>query len=513
MPRPFWLRTKHTRFSLPAATVFLAPLLLSIATGFAQEVSEQSSASDVSSRQMDDILKQLEEVRAQNEQIRSENQQMREEIDFLHADATRDWLTEQRAEEIKELVQDVLADADTRSSLMGSGLMAGWSDGFFLASADGRFRLNVGALMQVRFMANILNGGEGSVLGEDGTRYGFENTTTRINLGGHVFDDTEFFIEMGFGRTDPFHFTADDQVFGSRLYEAWVRHRLTDNIAIKAGIFKLPYTREFLVYEGLQLAVERSLIDYRFGLGRSQGVQLDVAMGPVRGQLAYTNGSTALFSLRGLGENVVPPWAAYRADTEWSVTGRLEWLLQGEWEQFRQFTSPTHEEFGMMIGVAGHGQSEERDRTSRNFRNTLYGVTADLSVDFGGASAFASIIYEHQLHPGGAIQSIDYWGMVVQGSMYLDPKWEVYARYEMGGPFRQDLDPPSAGGIDDQGVAIATVGFNYYIDGQDVKWTTDFGYAIDPISTFMVVDQTGWRPDPENHGAQFLIRSQLQLMF
>ena len=28
------------------------------------------------------------------------------------AEATRDWLTEQRAEQIKELVQDVLADAE-----------------------------------------------------------------------------------------------------------------------------------------------------------------------------------------------------------------------------------------------------------------------------------------------------------------------------------------------------------------------------------------------------------------
>jgi hypothetical protein len=396
---------------------------------------------------------------------------------------------------------------------MGSGLMAGWSDGFFLASADGRFRLNVGALMQTRFMMNILNGDEGAPLQQDGTRYGFENTTTRINLGGHVFDDTEFFLEMGFGRVDPFHITNDDQLFGARLYEAWARHRLTDNIAVKAGIFRLPYTREFLVYEGLQLAVDRSLIDYRFGLGRSQGVQLDLAFDSVRTQVAFTNGTTALFGLRSLGDNVVPPWAAYRADTEWSVTGRLEWLIQGEWQQFRQFTSPTHEEFGMMFGIAGVAQSQERNRTDRNSKNELFGVTADLSVDFGGASLFASVVYEHSLQPGGDIASIDYWGVVGQGSIYLDPKFELYARYEMGGPFRQDFEGDSQNGIDTTGVAIATVGFNYYIDGQDVKWTTDFGIAIDPISGFMVIDQTGWREDPDNYHAQFLIRSQLQLMF
>ena len=89
-------------------------------------------ATGVSGVDIEDIRRQLDELRGQNDEIRRENEQMREEIDFLHADATRDWLTEQRAEDIKELVQDVLADADTRASLMGSGLMAGWSDGFFL---------------------------------------------------------------------------------------------------------------------------------------------------------------------------------------------------------------------------------------------------------------------------------------------------------------------------------------------------------------------------------------------
>ena len=466
-------------------------------------------------RELDQIRQQLEDMRTQNEKIQSENQQMREEIDFLHADATRNWLTEQRAEEVRELVQDVLADADTRSSLLGSGLMAGWSDGFFLASADGRFRLNIGALIQTRFLLDKLTGDEGPVQNEDSTRYGFENSTSRINFGGHVFNDTEFFLEMGFGRLDPHSISNDARVFGSRLYEAWIRQRFGDNIALKAGIFRLPYTREFMVYEGLQLAVDRSLIDYRFGLGRSQGIQLDMAFGPVRSQVAYTNGSVALFNLRNLNSDFVPPWAAYREDSEWSVTGRLEWLIQGEWEQFRQFTSPTHEEFGMMLGVAGTAQSQERDRSINSPRSDLYGVTADLSIDFGGASAFASFIYEHNLDISPTISSIDYWGMVVQGSFYLDPKWEVYGRYEMGGPFRQQFNDPStpSGGLDTQGVAIMTVGFNYYLDGQDVKWTTDFGVAFDPITQFMVIDQTGWRADPENHHAQFLIRSQLQLMF
>ncbi len=169
----------------------------------------------------------------------------------------------------------------------------------------------------------------------------------------------------------------------------------------------------------------------------------------------------------------------------------------------------------MMFGIAGHGQQQERNQVSTSPKGELYGVTADLSMDFGGASAFASFIYEHQVNPdaSGDVDSIDYWGVVVQGSVYIDPKWELYTRYQIGGPFNQQLNDPEAAGFDTQGVSILTVGVNWYIDGQDVKWTTDFGVSFDPITGLMTVDQAGWRTDPDNHHAQFLIRSQLQLMF
>ena len=35
------------------------------------------------------------------------------------------WLTAQRADQVRDLVHDMLADADTRSSLQGSGIAAG----------------------------------------------------------------------------------------------------------------------------------------------------------------------------------------------------------------------------------------------------------------------------------------------------------------------------------------------------------------------------------------------------
>lgn len=99
--------------------------------------------------------------------------------------AGEDWLTEQRADEIRGLVQDVLSDADTRASLLQSGMTAGWDKGFFLASSDGNFKLKLSGLVQVRF--NYNNQDDSPV---DDDRWGFENRRTRLKFAGHVVDPT-----------------------------------------------------------------------------------------------------------------------------------------------------------------------------------------------------------------------------------------------------------------------------------------------------------------------------------
>jgi len=60
---------------------------------------------------------------------------------------------------------------------------------------------------------------------------------------------------------------------------------------------------------------------------------------------------------------------------------------------------------------------------------------------------------------------------------------------------------------------IITFGFNYYIEGHDVKWTTDVGFSTTELNGTWVSDLTGWRPI--NHGVEpeVTLRSQIQLLF
>ena len=55
--------------------------------------------------------------------------ELKDTVAELKAASDDDWLTERRAQEIRGLVEDVLADADTRASLLQDGMTAGLGSG------------------------------------------------------------------------------------------------------------------------------------------------------------------------------------------------------------------------------------------------------------------------------------------------------------------------------------------------------------------------------------------------
>ena len=78
------------------------------------------SIADASSTEVQNLEAQVNALRAEVADLKGDN-----------------WLNEARAEEVRTLVQDVLADSDTRASLLQSGMSAGYDNGFVIGSADG----------------------------------------------------------------------------------------------------------------------------------------------------------------------------------------------------------------------------------------------------------------------------------------------------------------------------------------------------------------------------------------
>ena len=138
---------------------------------------------------------------ATSQEMRTRITELESRLAAVEATEDQDWLTEQRADEIKSLVQDVLADADTRASLLSQGMTAGYDDGAVIASADGNWLLRTNLHMQVRFIYNNRQGDPPP--GGDNDRWGFENTRTKFIMSGNVVSPEWFYrVAINVGNND-----------------------------------------------------------------------------------------------------------------------------------------------------------------------------------------------------------------------------------------------------------------------------------------------------------------------
>ena len=202
-----------------------------------------------------DALSQIAELKQELAQLKQENSQ--------------DWLTEQRSAEIRGIVQDVLADADTRTSLQSSGAMAGYNNGFFLASPDGNYSLKVGGQVQVRWTLNHAKQGN-AILPENrnnNTQWGFENRRTKLDFQGNVFSkDWTYRVRAAFNQGAP-NGTAQAANGAAAIDFAYIQKSMDNGMSIRVGQFRAPWMREVLVDSAYQLAAERSVLAGLFGQG------------------------------------------------------------------------------------------------------------------------------------------------------------------------------------------------------------------------------------------------------
>ena len=94
----------------------------------------RSAAFASSSTPDDAVSARLAELERGMQQLRAENSQLKTELSEVKTQNGDKWLTEQSASEIRSVVQDVLNDASTRTSLQAAQTTGGWDKGFFLAS-------------------------------------------------------------------------------------------------------------------------------------------------------------------------------------------------------------------------------------------------------------------------------------------------------------------------------------------------------------------------------------------
>lgn len=402
------------------------------------------------------------------------------------------WMTEQRAEEIRGIVEDVLADADTRASLLQGGVTAGYDNGALLSSADGNWLLRVNILMQNRWVWSITDTG---LANTDTNRSGFENTRTVFSLGGNVVSPDWFYkvrINVGTNGGGGRGGAATGRGTRTGTQEAYLGYTYGNSgVKVIMGQMKAPFLREELVYAEHQLGVERSLANYYFSGGDTTGLALDWRNEMFHLVGAFSNGGNT-------GASV-----ATAADTEFAFTVRGEWLASGNWDQFTDFTSRRGSETAVMVGAAVHFERTEHGQANvpaGGLDSTLF--TVDTSFEFDGANLFGALTFEDT--DGAAADPI---GFLVQGGIYFDDEWEFFGRFEY-----IDFDVLAGGGGTDTELSLITVGVNKYFSGHNAKWTTDVGFALDEIRAGAAAGLTGFRASNTEDG-EVVLRTQWQIMF
>lgn len=424
------------------------------------------------------------------------------------------------ADEVRAVVAEMLSDAETRASLAASGATAGYDKGFFLGSADGNFRLQVGGQIQFRYVIDFRNN---APAGADDFIPGFQTRRTKLSFEGHVFDPNLFYKVQG-------NFARAGGGFGGGamgLEEAYVGYKWDNGFSAQWGQFKLPLLREELVSSKYQLAVDRSFVNEIFNQDYSQGIQAAWESEYLRVQGAFSDGIGSRNT--DLGAN----------PADWALTGRLEWLWSGQWKQFKDFTSQRGSEFAGLLGAAVHYEGGPDTPTGAGAavpppanvrqRNLIY--TADLSIEGDGWNVYGAFIGANSdNYPTGA-PNFDDFGWVLQGGLYLTDDFELFARYDGVLPDSSRESGPAGVAGDRSGndyASFVTGGFNWYLHGHGAKFTFDTIYGIDGanMNAFFNTTPGGsvsapFQPvgtgvgyfGPNGGNSEWIFRMQFQLLF
>jgi Phosphate-selective porin O and P len=478
---------------------------------------------------------------AQGTDAMSEIAQLKAEVATLKSQNGDKWLTEERAAEIKSLVKDVLADSETRTSLQGSGATSGYNNGFFISSADGNFKLNLSLLAQARFTwnyqpgENIGTGADESISGTgDGvSTWAFENRRTQMAFSGNVVDPSwTYMARMNYGSaSDPYTPTSgtpgDDYQAGVVLQDAWVNKDFGNGFGVKVGQFKSPFMAESLRNDGAQLTAERSVVDYTFSGGYTQGIMLNYTQDMFRAMGSYNNGPRAQNGTWSTGSN-----------NSISLAGRAEFKAMGSWSQFDNESSLKSDESGLVIGAAiqyynnrGAASAATGAQYNPSVGSPIYGSTggitttgavdwtADVTFKSAGLSlsaAFVGATYSGDFLGTASNQESSSYALVVQGGYRFTDSLEAFGRWEW---LNVENGAANDGGLQSSATDvnnILTFGVNVYA-GTNMKWTTQFGISLSDIGNSagnFDLGGAGWNTDANTSNSdQMNVISQLQIMF
>jgi hypothetical protein len=408
---------------------------------------------------------------------------------------------------------ELRADTAAHTSLLQAG--GSGHDGFFhIGDGSGNNRLNIGGLLQFRYIYNDRDGGDTGNPEDAGQ--GFETHRTQLNFGGNIVSPNwQYGISLEFGTADQGFgvatangnsgtFTDDITV----IRDAWVQYNFEgDNSGtyFKWGQFGAPVVREDTTGDAHGLAVERSATNEWFSGGQVQGVTLGHGNDQYQGSITLHDG----MGFAGVGESGSGATEWGDEDSDYGVAVRFDYKVEGDWAQFDDATSWKGSNNAFRIGAGFNfqsgGSSAEFGTTATDDRDyTLW--TIDAAYEGNGWNASAAVIGNSwdDSDTGVDVSNV---GFMVQGGYFVQDDLELFGRYEM-----IDIEDDMVdSGEDTQ--SWLTFGANYYLTPQShaAKLTADLVWALDDMSSGLGgVGDTGLAGSSDD---ELVLRVQMQLVF
>ncbi|MBM89983.1 MAG: hypothetical protein CMJ35_00015 [Phycisphaerae bacterium] len=392
------------------------------------------------------------------------------------------------------------SDAQTRSSLLGNTNSA---------------NVNVEVMTQIRYMYNSRDEMTAGALGDSDTTMGFDTPRTQVRLSGSVTDDISGLIVFDFGSAE--NGTAQGS---ANLLVAQAAWSLNDNWAVLMGQWHNPVMGSENFAPEHTLAVDKSFTNEFFNVGYTQGVALAYASDNFKFVGAFSDGAEYVTNygtvsnsaFNGAGEN------------DFGITGRVDWLIEGTWDQFADATSWRGSNYGIKLGAGAHWQTQGDTNPADNSGGAIAGYedtevtfwTVDAQVEGDGWNAFVQYV-GHDVDIT-ATTDVNYTnhGFIAQGGFFVSDQVELFGRYDI---IMLD-DVLVAAGTDDNYQSI-TAGMNYYFvpESHAAKFTLDAVFAVDESTNLDAIYGGVGSNDPSATGllglsdSEFMLRAQMTLVF
>ncbi len=385
-----------------------------------------------------------------------------------------------------------LANAGTDLSLARSYAIANDASSYNnLLSNYNASDVKVKAQIQARYQYNKrdMNTSPTPFNSDNNTTIGFSIRRAKIEVSGNVTDNIKGKVKFAFDRNGG----------AAELEDAYASWQVNDGLSLKIGQFKQQLIHEENVSSSKQLAAERSAMNETYNQGFSQGIEAQFGGDSWRGFIGFTD---------GLKTANTPFNSSSEAD--YALNARFEFLLgDAEWSQFKQFTSWRGSNAGGMIGAAIAYQSMGSTNPALANDATMTTGTIDFSWVADGWNFYAAGVWRN-MDPGGAANSMDDFGLLAQGGMFVTDQDELFGRWDA-------VYPDSNNAPRDKDFNAMTLGWNHYFtpESHAAKFTLDFNYYFDaPDSSIVSTSNTGGHNLlPDAGDGQWGITAQMQVLF